>query len=991
MRRILVPAALVVIALVSSMAGAQTLESGQVSGTVRDHEGAPVPGATVSLSNAATGLSRTVVTNESGGYQFSQAPPGDYEILVSLDGFASSQLTGVRITVGSALTVNATITPLELSEAITVTSEAAPIDITTSGVSQLISDEAIENLPLLGRDFRDLARLSPAAQVTPGLRGGLRLGGQQSDYSALSIDGGDGRDNFFGEFFGSLETKNSVIPIEAVQEFQVVTNGFAPEFGRSTGGLLNVVTKSGTNELQGSAHWYYRGKSLTADDWLGTPSNIDSQNQIGAAIGGPIVQDKHFFMLAFDVSQRDGPLVTKFARDVSGVPATEWGIDDLGDLEGAHTQSQDLFSFLAKWDFQAGESDHISVRSFYTNNDTNGFTGGRGQNEIQASFGNTEQFENGGHNTVATWNHVGSSGRWFNEMKAMYSDQDRPRNANSNIPEIVIGDTGNFGQRFFLPIQGDNEKITFQDNFQVFFGDHNLKFGADYNEYSIRNNRFFGWSAGSYNFFTLEAFEAGQPFGFIQGMGLGEPYAEAALQPERSKQIGIGIYAQDQWQATDNLTITYGLRWDGTDNPDPISPIAGERLRIGVGNPGRFGRPPQEPPSDNDQWGPRLGAAYAFDLAGKSAVLRANWGIYYAPIPTIFMNRGSGNTTVIFCFFDPTCLPPGGYPNLFPDQIDPNDPLVPQPPFDTNYDDPAMRNPQVTNTTVALEWNLTDKYTLTATGAWSDSKYLRTGGFSSTAWGRNWEVNGRDEFGRSILTGNRIDTTVNESFAHGSFSKGEYRQFSINLSRRFADRYQFFVNYAWSSNKDNAASERDTDTFFGPSDPVYINQDFGRNGLDIPHQLKVAGTVDVGSGWMVSGLAIARSGQPYPAYQLADTNGDGVFNSGFSNDRPVVRDSFLLERYPERQPSFFQLDMRVSKTLDFSGGSTLEFIADIFNVFNTDNKYSNPNIHAVVGSSLASRPEAGDPLPGGGTYRKLDQIAPGSTPFAIQLGVRYRF
>jgi hypothetical protein len=174
-------------------------------------------------------------------------------------------------------------------------------------VSQLINEQAIANLPLSGRDFRDLAQLSPSAQVVPGLRGGMRLGGQQSDYTGLSIDGADSRDNFFGEFFGSLETKNFTIPLEAVQEFQVVTNGFAPEFGRSTGGLLNVVTKSGTNSLTGSAHYFYRGKSLTSDDALGTPPNIDSQHQFGASLGGPITKDKQFFFLAFDVQRQHGP------------------------------------------------------------------------------------------------------------------------------------------------------------------------------------------------------------------------------------------------------------------------------------------------------------------------------------------------------------------------------------------------------------------------------------------------------------------------------------------------------------------------------------------------------------------------------------------------------------------------------------------------------------------------------------------------------------
>lgn len=992
MRRFLVLTAFVVLVLGASVSGAQTLESGQVNGTVRDNADSALPGVTVTLTNLATSRTRTTISNETGGYVFSQIAVGNYEMLFELDGFAGNQVPDLRINVGSSLTLDVTMTPLDVSETITVTSSAAAIDITSSGVSQLISEEAIANLPLLGRDFRDLARLSPSAQVTPGLRGGLRLGGQQSDYSALSIDGADGRDNFFGEFFGSLETKNSVIPIEAVQEFQVVTNGFAPEFGRSTGGLLNVVTKSGTNDFRGSAHLYHRSDTLTNDDWLGTPPNVDFENQIGAALGGPLVEDRHFFLIATDIAQREGPLVTKFARDVSGVGAPEFGIADLSDLEGANTQSRDLFSLLLKWDFQINDSNNLSVRSFYTSNETDGFTGGRGQNEIQAAFGNTEQFENSGHNTIATWNLIGKGGNSFNEMKIMYSDQKRPRNANDSIPEINISDTGIFGQRFFLPIQGDNEKITFQNNYQLAFGNHNMKFGADINAYSIRNNRFFGWSAGSYSFFTLESFEAGEPFGFIQGFGLGEPYADAALQTERARQNGYGLYFQDQWQAKENLTVTYGLRWDGTDNPDPISPIAGEQVYAGVGRASRLVKPPQEPPSDWDQWGPRLGLAWSFDAsAGRSAVVRANWGIYYAQIPTIFMNRGAGNTTVLFCFFDPSCLPPGGYPNLFPDAIDPNDPLVPQPPFDTNYDDPGMRNPKVTNTTVALEYPLSDTYTLTLTGAWSDSKYLRTGGFSSTQWSRNWETSGQDAFGRAILTGDRVDNTIASALAHGTFSEGEYRQVSLNLTRRFVGKYQFFVNYTWSSNKDNAASERDTDTFFGPQDPFNINLDFGKNGLDIPHQFKVSGTADIGKGWLIGGLVIARSGQPYPAYILEDTNGDGVFNNNFSNDRPVVNGSSLLERYPERQPSYFQMDMRVSKEFKFSNDQSLELIADIFNLLDTENKYSNPNISAVVDSELDGRPKVGDVGPTGTSYRTLDQIAPGTTPFAIQLGVRYRW
>jgi hypothetical protein len=976
--------------LFAPIAHGQTLDSGQVRGVVTDETGGSIPGATVTLGNTETGFSRSAQTNEGGTYRLVQIPAGSYAMTVELSGF-SSAVADIDVSVGSSLTFDFTMTLEAATETIVVQASAAPVDVSSAGVSQLISQQAIENLPLLGRDFRDLARLSPAAQVTPGLRGGLRLGGQQSDYSGLSIDGADGRDNFFGEFFGSLETKNSVIPIEAVQEFQVVTNGFAPEFGRSTGGLLNVVTKSGTNQVKGSAHWYHRNDSLTEDDWLGTPPNIDSQNQIGAAVGGPIKRDRSFYFLAFDVSERKGPLVTQFARDVSGVSAPELGIPDLGALQGVNEQSQDLMSVLAKWDYLPNETNRLSVRTFYTSNETDGFTGGRGQNQIQASFGNTEKFDNSGHNTIATWSKVTQGGRGSNEIKVMYSDQKRPREPNSNLPEINILDTGIFGQRFFLPIQGDNEKITFQENYQVAFGDHDVKFGADINQYSIRNNRFFGWSAGSYSFFTLEDFQAGTPFGFIQGFGINEPYAEAALRAERAYQTGTGIYVQDKWQAKPNLTVNYGIRWDSTDNPSARSEILGENVPFGVGSGTTFGRPPQDPPDDTDQFGPRLGAAWSFDLAGKPSVLRGSWGLYYAQTPTIFHNQGSGNTAVTFCFFNPACIPPGGYPNLWPDSITPDDPLAPQGPFDANYDDPALRNPRVNNTTLTLEMALNDKYTLTTTAARAESDFLRTGGFSSTAWARNFENLGQDEFGRTIL-GGPVDTSIAQAFAHGSFSRGLYEQVVLNLTRRFADGFQWFVNYSWSSNKDNAASERDTDTFFGPQDPYNIDIDYGRNGLDLPHQLKISGTKELAKGFLVSGLFIARSGVPFPAYSIDDTNGDGVGNNGFNNDRPVVNGQYLLERYPARQPDFYQLDMRVSKNFALGSGDThAEVIVDFFNILDIENKYANPNISSVVASELDAPPQPGDPTPLGVPYRTLNQVSPGSTPRSIQVGVRLSY
>jgi hypothetical protein len=383
------------------------------------------------------------------------------------------------------------------------------------------------------------------------------------------------------------------------------------------------------------------------------------------------------------------------------------------------------------------------------------------------------------------------------------------------------------------------------------------------------------------------------------------------------------------------------------------------------------------------------------DVGSKPAVVRANWGYYYAQTPPIFYTTPGANPTgVNFCFFNPACLPPGGYPNLNPDSV-PDAPAGGV--FDANYDDPNLRNPRVMNTTATFELNLSRNYMLSTTYVWAKSSFLRTGGFSSTQWNRNFTKLGEDQFGRAIL-GPPLDDTIAKALANGSSSRGNFHQVVVNLTRRYANGFQFFVNYAWSRNKDNASSERDTDTFFGPQDPFDIELDYGRNGLDIPHQFKASATADLPGGFRIGGLFIARSGVPYPAYMLEDTNGDGVANQIFSNDRPVVSGNFLLERYPARQPAFYQLDLRLSKEFGIGNGRSLEVLVEAFNVFDNDNLFSNPNISAIVPAELDRIPEPGDCFAAGGcgagaspAYRTLDQISPGSTPFAVQLGARLRF
>src|SRR5271154_6458311 len=299
-------------------ARAQSLERGEIRGFVYDTSHSIVPGAKVTISNPSTGYKRELTTDADGLYDFAQLLPGTYKIQAEAQGFASTIVTDVVVQIGASLSLDITLPVKGQTQTVTVSAlEAGPIDTSTAGINQVINQKDLETLPLSGRDYRDLAQLSSSAQVVPGLRGGIRLGGQQSDYSSLVIDGQDSFNNYFGEFFGSLETKNFTVPLESVEEFQVVTNGFAPEFGHATGGLVNVVTKSGTNEMHGEAHEYYRGGSLTATDGIGNPPNIDNQNQFGGSIGFPIHKDRQFLFLSTDIQRENGPLATNFCSGIS--------------------------------------------------------------------------------------------------------------------------------------------------------------------------------------------------------------------------------------------------------------------------------------------------------------------------------------------------------------------------------------------------------------------------------------------------------------------------------------------------------------------------------------------------------------------------------------------------------------------------------------------------------------------------------------------------
>jgi hypothetical protein len=1113
-------------------ARAQSVERGEIRGFVYDTSHSIVAGAKVTISNPSTGYKRELTADASGLYDFAQLLPGTYKVQAEAEGFASTIVTDLVVDIGASLALDITLPVKGQTQTVTVSAlEAGPIDTSTAGINQVINQKDLETLPLSGRDYRDLAQLSSSAQVVPGLRGGIRLGGQQSDYLGIVVDGQDTFNNYFGEIFGSLETKNFTVPLEAVQEFQVVTNGFAPEFGRATGGLVNVVTKSGTNQWHGEAHDYYRGSDFTANDAIGEPPNIATQNQFGGSVGFPIHKDRQFLFLATDAQLQNGPLVTQFCAPGAGqaaclaelplitgpafancapgacAPGTVplpsnvsagtmlppgcgtsptagelvlmdcYGKSSIAGFQGASNQFQNLFTILGHYDYQFSPANHFSVRSYFTRNHTNGFSGAQGQNEIPQAFDNTEDFTNKGGAVVFGLNTV--LGRKVNEVRISVSDEVRERHANSDSPGLSISDSGfpslnvgsafnyGIGQRYYLPINNQDGKFEAADNFNYSFGKHDMKFGGDSVTFEDRKDSFVGWGAGEYDYFDIADFNSGVAGGGLlsQGVALnGKPlsFLGPATTLFPNYQTDLGLYWQDKWQLTRNLTVTYGLRWDGTWNPQPQTPMWGTTVLVGQGAGSHAAPVPQRVPADFNQWGPRIGMAWNVRQGAHPTVVRAAWGLYYALTVGIFLpTAGAGNLT--HCIGG--CAAPNGglvgFPYLNPNSTslavnqlcttpDPISGTVYGCPASTSgggYIDPAFQNPRVSSFTGGIEQALPYNLQLTATYSYVHSAHLRTGGYDSEeAWQRNYVLGGTDPFGRSILTGGTnyvcqvtgqvpclqnafsgfsptpldptLPTSNNET---ASFSHGNYQSLVINLTKRFSNHFQLFANYIWSQNKDNAASERDTDTYFGQQDPINLNIDYGRNGLDISNQFKAAGVYELPWGFEVSSSVIAHSGVPFPLYVAQDINGDGVSDLGHNNDRPTYTNAagktFLLGRYPFDQPSYFEWDARLQKTLHVHDRLSVVLSGDFFNLTNHGNVYSNPNnpntatislsgcspntpapsagftgsVPGPLGFTCAPLTAATMPRIGVNGFRAITEIAPGSTPFAFQAGVKFVF
>jgi hypothetical protein len=637
----------------STVASAQSQGTGQIVGTVYDQSGAAMPNAKVIATSKATGLVRDAETNTEGGYRIVLLPPGTYSVEVKQQGFKAFK-SEITVNVGAAVTVDARLQVGQVTEVVEVVATAV-IETTAVQTDALINQKSIAGLPINGRRFQDFVQLTPTVQIEPS-RSGISFAGQRGINANITIDGADYNQPFFGGIRGG-ERANSIftIPQESISEFQIVPYGYSAEFGRSTAGVMNAVTKSGTNEWHGSGFYYNRDKSMSRKDPFNR-TTLDSQHQFGGSFGGAVRKDKSFFFVSGEDQLVSNPRNVVF-RNLDTTPRTAFngeGFDFYRGNSGQEvpfTRTNDGWTVLGRWDEQFSSNHRVGVRYHYSTNTAKNdvSTGGSILPETNESLSDNGIEGDKQYTVAGQWTGIFSP-HVVNEFRSEYSHESRPRQSNSMIPNITNA-IGTTGLRFFLPTTEFDWRLQVADNLSWNIGTHGVKFGGEYNHLFasqfFKQNQVGLFSMGGSNIdLLLNIMSVGtggcappltctdpvhrfdDAGNTVYRLNIGNGLADMAMEQ-------LSLFITDAWRITPRFTLTYGFRWEGYFNPTPATTNSALTASVvnttfpccGKINPGVM-------PDNIKQFMPRLGIAWDMTGNGKT-VLRANAGLYYATSPLL--------------------------------------------------------------------------------------------------------------------------------------------------------------------------------------------------------------------------------------------------------------------------------------------------------------------------------------------------------------------
>jgi outer membrane receptor protein involved in Fe transport len=922
--------------------------SGSIEGTITDTTGAVVPDAKVTATNLQTGLTRSVTTNSEGLYRILLLPVGDYNVTIDKPGFSTTKREAVKVQVGQKVPLDIELGAAGAAESINVTSETPIVETTRTQVSATVNDRAVANLPTNGRNFIDFVLLTPG--VTRDVRtGDISFGGQRGTLNSLQIDGADNNNTFFGQSLGRTGSGRAPYQFsqDAVQEFQVNSNGYSAEFGRAAGAVINVVTKSGTNEYHGTLFEFYRDKALNANSFfnnsLGRPRPALHVNQFGGNLGGPIVKNNAFFFFDYDGQRQRDPVdvILQGSRVPSSDPtfaAQQAALAEIAPRAQGYPRLFDQNVYLMKGDWQITDAHRLSARFNYQK-----FTGGSLENSAAAGTPSTNStFEHTGNSNVRTMTLTTSlssvlTNRLLNEFRYNYGRDREPGTANSDEPEAVILQGGvtvvNLGRNNFSPRETTLRRNQFIDNLSYSIGKHALKTGVDVNVENILN--FFpGLFGGQYTFNSLADFANRRPARFVQAFA-GPGTTGGTTYPNIRE---FSAFMQDDWRVNQKLTINAGLRYD-------IQKLATPKILNPDGALISAGILTDQVNVDKNNLGPRLGFAYS-PLASSKLVVRGGYGVFFGRTPAIMLGtaHSQNGIQVVNLTFTGTAMPT--YPSRFasiPSGVTLAAPSIYV--FAPDYVEPYTQ-----------QWSLGTEYQLFKDLSVAVS-YL---GVKGTHLSRTRDINFnapvpttiRDDAGNTFTYqrfGTRRFTNFGRISQFESTGNSIYNGLTVQVTKRFSQNFQMLTSYTYSHAIDDAPDSTSVvpgnagDDAKMVQNPLNIRDDRASSLNDVRNRFVVSGIWDIGgyakslqndvtrtllSGWSVSGILTAEDGRPYSAFVGADLNNDG---NRFTDRVPGVgRNTFV-------GPGFVSLDPRITREIRFHESARVQLIAEAFNLFNRAN------------------------------------------------------
>ncbi|MDQ3010896.1 MAG: TonB-dependent receptor, partial [Acidobacteriota bacterium] len=897
-----------------TFAQAQAINA-QIEGTVTDANGAAIPNTRITAVNVGTGVTRTATTDEDGFYRLPLLPLGAYKVTAEAQSFKKLTREGITLTTGQSATISMQLQPGGVNEEVTITSDAPIADTAKLDLGRVMNEREVHNLPLVSRNPYNFAVLQ--ANVT---------GRPNSEFGVprINANGYTRRTNYMLDGNNNTQADRAgirLMPISEVMvsEVQLVTNGFAAEFGNTPGLIMNAVTPAGTNAYHGSASYRFRRTPFSARPFFFSgvnrpPAVVDNVN---GAIGGPVIKDKLQFYTGYEYVKRDlsgesQRLINVTAANKAALVAS--GLPD-AIFPAAIPTAQKVNFFVVRSDWQVNANNHLLGRyNLFRNNSPNNIAGGF--NTLQRSIDFVDTSDSVGIQLISN-----ISSNVLNEFRYQYARRKSQNVASANSGTgltINITNVANFGaptDDLIQPLETSNQFI---NNLTVTHGNHTMKFGAGYNRiYDLRQSRIFA----QYTFPTLQAYldakSGANPRGYSN-------YVERFGNPEIDYRSNFyQFFAQDDWKVTPRLKINYGLRYDLYDVPqaNPNAPLEFSR-DFNV---------------DKNNFAPRLGLVYGLRQGDRATVVRVSAGMYFEP-PLLDIYRialqNDGSPRFFNFTFVPTTAGAPAFPNTL-GNLPAGTALPPQSPAAVALD---YENLSAFHTNLQIEQALSANYSVTLGYIHSRGSHIPVHRNVNVINPTGTLADGRPIFSSTISAATRRLPQFNNIFLAESVGNSTYDAGVLQLNKRFSAGYQFSANYTWSHSIDDAP-ERNlvAATEFSQSDPTDRQRDRGNSFADQRHTfvLSFVGrpTFKIENRFLnslvndnqVGIILTANSGEVFNIVSNRDLNNDGITGS----DRPL-----FIGRNTGRTPHQYNWDLRYSRFVRLSERFNVEVFGEFTNLWN---------------------------------------------------------